>query len=546
LRQFFEFKNKINISMIKNNVFIIFMLCLPLFCANVLAQTDIEDDTRVNQYGQRVRSFPLRSEAQNNVLVFQNSDRDFKFWFDNRVQIDAAHYFGLMNGMPVGGNAYRGSTAEPKMTGGVSLRRVRFAVKAEVGNGWYGEVDMNLANGNFVLQDAIIEYSGFKNIDITIGNFKDDFSMEYTTSSRYLTMMERSMVIAAFNLSRRLGVQVQWLPKDYFRTSIGVSWQEVGDGDQRYNVEELNKEGHGIGPSVTWKGVWMPWGGQPDYGLHIGYNVMYRDARQPDDRRIDYDIYDPRAYGGIYLSARNSTFVNRTKFISNEFYGVKHSVLQGFELAGYKDGFRISSELITMHTVMDTKKIDEIRAWLASDPQPLPPPLPGEGKRWISRMPSTTDTKFFYGFHVQATYLLFGGKQRYDITQSEFTQPVRGKSWGDVEIKFRYDYLDLNNRVKPFDRSSAFADVDMYGFANDNVRGGSGQNFTFEISYHTSGNVKFSVNFQHSQNDVYASNRGRAYIGRNEDGDYTRNPDYAVTDRGVRFSALQTRLEIAF
>jgi len=172
--------------------------------------------------------------------------------------------------------------------------------------------------------------------------------------------------------------------------------------------------------------------------------------------------------------------------------------LQGFELAGYKAGFRIGSELITNTSVMDK---DFVGATV------------------------NMETKFFWGYYVQASYLLFGGKQRYDVTQSEFTQPSRGKKWGDIEVMARFDYINLNSQ-------------DIYG--------GSGQNIALGMVYHINNNVKMMLNYQISQNDKYANNKGKAAIGRDANGDYTSNPKLAVTDFGARFNVIQARIEIDF
>ena len=135
------------------------------------------------------------------------------------------------------------------------------------------------------------------------------------------------------------------------------------------------------------------------------------------------------------------------------------------------------------------------------------------------------EPKFFWGYYVQASYLLFGGKQRYDITQSEFTQPTRGKKWGDVEVMARFDYLHLNSQ-------------DIYG--------GSGQNIALGMVYHINNNVKMMVNYQISKNDKYANNKGKAAIGRDVNGEYTSNPKLAFEDFGARFNVIQARIEIDF
>lgn len=452
--------------------------------SNTSPMTDLEQG--VNQYGVKVSSFLLRPTAQNNILVLENRAKGYKFWMDNRVQMDGAHYFGLKNGM-------MGDHNKPVMNGGVMMRRVRMAVKAEVGGGWFGEVDLNFSDGVFEIEDSYIGYRGVKNLELRAGNFKEDFSMEETTTSRYTTFMERAMVVSAFAPGRHIGLQAMWKPVPYFRASGSVSWQTVDNAGTRNNVEELNKAGKGMGANYTGKIVWMPWAEREFRGLHVGYNVSYRSPQKIDD-----DSDGGRGYGGNYFSTRNATSVNRIKFISTEYYGVKHDLLHGFELAGYIDGFRVAGEFIVNRSVMDASS---------------------------SALSVNADTKSFYGYYAQASYLLFGGKQRYDTRQSEFTQPTRGRDWGDVELMVRFDYLTLNSR---------------------DIFGGSGQNFGAGVVYHINNNVKTMVNWQYSMNDRYANNKGRAIVGLNQAGLPTKNPLQAVSDVGVRFQTLQARIEFDF
>lgn len=449
------------------------------------------DTTAVNQYGVKVSSYPLQANAQNEIFVLENPAKGYKFWMDNRVQFDGATYFNEKNGMLVNG--------VPTMAGGVSLRRVRSAVKAIVDKDWYAEVDCDFANGEFVLEDAYIQYGGLKNFQFKAGNFKEDFSQDETTTSRYTTFMERAMVVSAFAPSRHAGLQAQWQKFDWLRISGGISWQPVDDSGTLINVEDFNKSGESMGANYTGKIVWMPSLG--DFSrLHIGYNASYRSAHKTDDN-VNGTTAAGRGYNSDLFNSRNTTAVNRTKFINTgEFFGVGHDFLQGAELGGYKNGFRINGEVITDAAVMD-KNYKGATA-------------PANGK-----------TKFFWGYYVQAAYLLFGGKQQYDVSQSEFTQPTRGKEWGDIEVMARFDYLDLNSQ-------------DIYG--------GSGQNIALGIVYHINNNVKIMLNYQISQNDKYANNKGKAVIGKDINGDYTSDPKLATSDFGARFNALQARIELDF
>ena len=476
------------------NAFVMALVGMLCYTPAFAQSTDEEDE--VNQYGVKVSSFPLQATAQNGILVLQNKERGYKFWMDNRVQFDAATYFNLKNGMFDG--PVTDPNSKPYMADGVSMRRVRMAVKAQVTKNWYGEVDLNFANGVFELEDAYVMYSGLDGFEFKAGNFKEDFSMDQTTTSRYSTFMERPMVVQTFAPSRHIGVQAQWIQFPWLRISAGLSWQLIDNADTRFNVEEYNKKGMGMGTNFTGKIALMPWGSEEFYGLHIAYNGSYRSPKKTDDNYVDGNSVVGRGYNGNYFSTRNATAVNRIKYLSCEYYGVKYDILQGYELGGYINGLRVNGEIITNLSVMDK---DYAGATVNMAP------------------------KFFWGYYAQVSYLLFGGKQRYDVTQSEFTQPTRGKSWGDIEVMARFDYMTLNSE-------------DIYG--------GSGQNIAFGVVYHVNNNVKMMLNYQIAQNDKYANNKGKAIIGKDINGEYTSNPKLAASDFGVRFNVLQARIEIDF
>ncbi len=477
----------IPIMTLKQLSLLVALLCVCHFSS---AQDEKSEATRYNQYGVKVEHFPLNTEAQNNILVLESKTKGYKFWMDNRVQFDGATYFGLKNGMV-------DENMKPVMPGGVSMRRVRIAVKAQVSENWYGEVDLNFSNGVFELEDAYVQFTGLKDFTFQAGNFKEDFSMEETTTSRYTTFMERAMVVSTFAPGRHIGIQGQWQKFNWLRVSGGVSWQLVDNADTKYNVDEFSKLGKGMGANYTGKIVWMPWASQEFYGLHIGYNGSYRSPKKTDDDRDGANALG-RGYNGNYFSTRNAIAINRTKYISTEYYGVKYDLVHGVELAGYYNGLRFTGEYIRNDSYMDEHSAE---------------------------LSVNANTKHFWGFYAQASYLLFGGKQRYDFTQSEFTQPTRGRSWGDVEVMARYDYIDLNSE-------------DLFG--------GSGQNYTIGIVYHINNNVKAMVNYQYSQNDRWATNKNKAVIGLDANGQPTKNPLTAVSDLGARFQALQARIEIDF
>ncbi|MCR5561118.1 MAG: OprO/OprP family phosphate-selective porin, partial [Bacteroidales bacterium] len=164
---------------------------LLILATLTIAATAAFAQQKYNQYGVAVQSDRLDVEAQDGILVMESPVSGYKLWFDVRAQADGAVYFGAPDYADAIGN-------------GTSIRRARFAVKGQIDEKWYGEFDMDLANGLVELKDAIIRYTGIPNLDLQVGNFKENFSIQRNTTSRYLQFMERPMVCSALAPSRHL------------------------------------------------------------------------------------------------------------------------------------------------------------------------------------------------------------------------------------------------------------------------------------------------------------------------------------------------------
>ena len=341
---------------------LLLLLCVMQLGAVAMAQEN--DEVRYNQYGVQVDRKELKTEARNNILVFESKKQDYKVWFDNRVQVDGATFWGKNPDYNPIGN-------------GVSLRRVRFAMKAQLTKDWYGEVDMDMADGTFELKDAIIEYDGLKNWEFKMGNFKEEFSMERTSSSRYLSLIERPMVTQALAPSRHLGVQAAFLT-EYFRWSGGMFFQEVAGSEEITNVQDNNKDfGRSQGYSFTTKAGWMPHTKDRTKGFYLGAKASYRTPKTTDA---------PGDFGGVRFSTRNSTSINRKKYIDTDVIkDVNHFWLYGTEAAAYFKGFKFQSE-------------------------------------WIGTHVTAKDGNYNFGGHYFTLgYLLLGGNQHFNVAEGEFT-----------------------------------------------------------------------------------------------------------------------------
>jgi phosphate-selective porin OprO/OprP len=458
----------------------ILLECLSMIMSlGIYAQIE-GDSIRYNQYGVPVSRTALKAENRDGILVFESADQNYRFWFDVRVQIDGAVFFGKKNYMDPIGN-------------GVNNRRSRLAIKAQITKDWYGEIDTDLSSGAFELKEAVIRYTGLEGIDINIGNFKEDFSMEQTTSSRYIPFIERSMAVNAFSPSRHLGADIRYDSKKWFHASAGIFFQTIDNLETATFVEDNNKDfGRNQGVSYTGKMYFTPLYNYKDMGLHLATGASYRTPKT--------DVATSE-FGGVRYSTRNSTSINRKKYLDTDVIpNVDHTLLYNFELAGYYKGLRLQGEYIGNNVYIEKDAPANVNK----------------------------DTKKFGGWYAMAGYLLFGGHQRYNSNEGEFTQPGRGRKWGDVELLLRYDYLNLNSR---------------------NIYGGSGENYTVGLNYYINKSVKFILNYQYSRDDRYANGKGKLNIGYDQAGNPTSNFKDVIDAKGkagVRYNMLGVRFEIDF
>ena len=456
------------------------MAALFLFGAMAYAQT--EETKAVDQYGNKVNVKDVNATERDGILVFETKDKDYKFWFDSRVQVDFGTYFGAQEWADPIGN-------------GASIRRARFAVKAQITPNWYGEVDMEFANGSFELKDAIVRYNGLKNFQFSVGSQKPDFSISRNTSSRYLEFLERPMIVSALAPSRHLGIFAKYSNK-YVFASGSVLFQEI-EGQETRDFVENNNKSYGMDEGLSYLGklVVRPVN-EADYGIHIGGAVMYDTPKTSDEMGV---------YSATRFSCRNATNINRKKYIdTDDIKNTDHNLIATAELAGHVGGLRLES------------------AWLAD---------------WTYMKPETGIVKpyHFQGWYVEGGYLLLGGKQSYDSDGAKFNRVRTGRTWGDVELALKYEFIDMN---------------DYEGRTTDEaIFGGSAEIYGAGLNFYFGRNIKMMLNYQYVNNDRYANGKGKLYVGLDADGNPTKDYTKVVADdgqAGVNYHMLLARFQVAF
>ena len=467
----------------------VFLVSLFALFASVAA---FAQQAEVNQYGQKVNSYPVDATVQDGILVFQNKNQNYKMWFDIRVQGDAAVFFGYDKNLTQIGN-------------GMLMRRTRFAVKAQLDKNWYGELDTDWTSGTPEIKDAYIAFTGVKGLEIKLGNFKENFSIQRNTTSRYLQFMERPMV-SYLAPSRHMGINVKYSMPALW-VSAGAFGPELEGAETQTFIEDGNKDyGLNCGMSYTGKVVYRPLHKMKNASLHIGAAVSYRN---PKTSSTD-------GYNAVRYSTRNTTAINRKKFLDTDAIKyLDHELAYTFELAGHWKGLRWEGAYIARLPYVDDQKYIDMN---------------GEAPNFAPA----------WGWYVQAGYLLFGGHQNYDAGGAKYTRVNAGKEWGDIELCARVEYLDLN--------------MSKY------VMGGSAYAYSLGLNFHVTRNVKFVINYQYNDNDIFANGKGEQdgtdktakgpyCTGYDAAGNVTKYPGDIAADsksKGIDYHMLACRFQVAY
>ncbi len=109
-------------------------------------------------------------------LEISSYDGQFSFELGGRIMADAAWY----------------NQDQVSLGDGTELRRARIEAQGVMFGDWGYELGVEFADGAEI-KDAYVEYLGWPEKRLKAGQFKEPFSLEELTSSKYITFMERAL-----------------------------------------------------------------------------------------------------------------------------------------------------------------------------------------------------------------------------------------------------------------------------------------------------------------------------------------------------------------
>lgn len=296
-------------------------------------------------------------------------DNQFSFELGGRLMIDTAYYDESVNNL--------GS--------GTELRRARIEAEGIIYENWAYEFAVDFSGTDADIKDAYLQYRNLWPGKLTLGHFKEPFSLEELTSSRYITFMERAL-INEIAPGRNIGVGYHTYDENW-TAAFGVFGESFDD-----DVEAEGDEGYGLTTRFTYSPVH-----KDSNAVHFGVAIS---IRKPDDD------------AEIKLDARPESHLTDVKYINTgKITNIDNIQKSGLEFAWVKGPFSIQSEVMTIGLV---------------------------------RKGGNEDLSF-NGFYVYSSWFLTGESRKYKYKKASFgrIKPINKK--GAWELAVRYSSLDLND-----------------------------------------------------------------------------------------------------
>ncbi len=361
---------------------IVISILLIGFWIGIAAANDSDLEHRVRTLEQQVKTKDNDFRVYfKNGLRFDTRDKKFKYQIGGRIQTDFAFYNA--------DSTFKANFNEPG--NGAEFRRARFFISGLLYNRIVFKAEYDFADQTSFKN----VYLGFIQLPVVgnfnVGHFKEPFSLEELTSSKYLTFMERS-VANAFAPGRNVGVAIfDAVTQDRITWAVGV-FRPTGSAPPRIQSDD--------GYNVTFRVTGAPWYREKGAQLlHLGFGYSFS---TPDGPTFDFDT-EPESN------------LTATKFVDTGAFSAEKANRFGFEAAAVLHAFSVQGEyfLVTVDRPSGLASVD------------------------------------FNGGYMEVSYFLTGEHRKYKKGKFGRVTPrknfLEGSGLGAWQVAARFSSIDLND-----------------------------------------------------------------------------------------------------
>jgi phosphate-selective porin OprO/OprP len=293
---------------------------------------------------------------------------------------------------------------------GVEFRRIRLFTDGLLYNTVGYKVQLEFADGvdlkDVYIQLVKVPYVGY----VRVGHFKEPFSLEQLTSSKYITFMERALPVEAFTPSRNTGIGMgNNAFAERFRWDFGYFYEVEDDFGDFFNDFDNDQ--------ITARVAGQPWYHDETHLLHLGlgYTHLFRD---------DND-------NTLRFRTRPETHITDTRLVNTGSFFADNANKLNPEAAFVFGPFSVQGEYF-----------------------------------WVNTDASDVDDPTFTGWYVFGSWFITGESRAYKQSSATFDRvkpknnfSLKEPGWGAWELAARYSTIDLN-------------DEDIQGGEEYNITGG--------------------------------------------------------------------------
>ncbi|NOT84694.1 MAG: porin [Methylococcaceae bacterium] len=407
-------------------------------------------------------------------IEFKSADGNFKAAINGRMQVDSqTNVVNEVNPAAVNTAVCTppGCPTNNELGDGAGIRRARLGVEGTFFKDFDYKFEYDFTRGNGTIgagvTDAYMRWNLNKPFSVKVGAFKEPFSLEEATSNRYISFIERNMVVNAFvdNLNTyKVGVGAnyaadRWNLSTSFQTEpVGANPSGSSSSASSINTNGGSNRNNGSGDTgweVNGRLAGTPWMESKTKFLHVGASGSYINVNNNYQPNGDFNN------GGFSFTSATGANVDRT----NE--------LNTGQLTSGKLGAAGSRQL--NHWTRFGAETALVYGPFSAQAEYIQADLYGTGYNGESM-------KGYYGY---MSYFLTGESRAYktktaawDRLKPNHNFDMKG-GWGAWEVVAGYDYLDMTDGV---------------------IKGGRADVARFGINWYPNSHVRVMTNLVHALN----------------------------------------------
>lgn len=397
-------------------------------------------------------------------LEVATTDKQYSFKLGGRIQADFDSFDGFYSTNNETSNEAYFRRAQLEFGG--NYKDWRYQMNVDFGDN---------RSGSNKFDEASITYTGFAPVNIRVGRFDPDYSLEKATSSKWVTAIERSAILdlAPWTTDHEtgMGVQVNGTYGGMFYGSASIQQQDGGT----YLEDEDGKDAN----SFFARGVFAPIVSETQV-LHFGLDYATRSySDERDGTKFGGNITTRLGVRGLTEGNKNSGAItlapsDASATPGNTTTGFEDDDVVGLEFAYMQGPFSVQSEYL---------------------------------KRDLGGYKSNGDREAT-GYNIMAAYTLTGESRIYKLDGAKFDaiKPMN-KQTGAWEVFYRYDHLSVED------------DQVMATVGGVRIDESEAKVHTLGVNWYVNEAVKLSANYlmTKTDDDTVKLQSGRFAAGNDDD-----------------------------